>query len=91
MALRNAIRVVPPDSPVQLLQITTLSVLVANAASFVISHQQFSGDPVSALWATMMAGMCLGAPRIFAMRARAMASRGATVRPPQPAAAGRTR
>ena len=36
-----------------------LAVVVGDAASYTISHQQFSGDPVSALLVTLMIGMIL--------------------------------
>jgi hypothetical protein len=65
-ALRQGFVLVDPESSVQVLQMGAASVLTANLASFTISHQQFSGDPVCALFATLLAGVVLGAPRIFA-------------------------
>ncbi|CAK9009170.1 Alpha-D-kanosaminyltransferase (2'-deamino-2'-hydroxyneamine 1-alpha-D-kanosaminyltransferase) (Glycosyltransferase KanE) (Kanamycin biosynthesis protein E), partial [Durusdinium trenchii] len=44
-AMHSAIKLVPPRSRVQQLQIGLTSIVLADAASFLISHQQFSGDP----------------------------------------------
>ena len=55
----------PPTSPHILLQLGLVSVVVGDAASFAISHQQFSGDPVSALLVTLQIGMVLGLPGAF--------------------------
>ncbi|MFV0444368.1 MAG: hypothetical protein ACK5Q5_12430, partial [Planctomycetaceae bacterium] len=45
-----------------------MSVVAGDAASFVISHQQFSGDPVSGMLVMIMVGIVLGAPRAFALQ-----------------------
>jgi hypothetical protein len=68
VSLRAAFQMTPRQSSEQLLQVGLLSVVAGNAASYAISHQQFSGDPFSGLFATMVAGMVLGAPRIVAAR-----------------------
>ncbi len=72
--LYDSLKLVPATSTVQALQIGMLSCVMGNAASFAISHQQYSGDPVSALMVTIMAGIVLGAPRILC----AAAGRGAS-------------
>lgn len=64
--LWRALLLVPPWSSVQALQVGALAVVVGDMASAIISHQQFSGDPVSALIVMMLSGVALGAPRIFA-------------------------
>lgn len=61
----NAIKAIPADSSLQALQIGLVSAVLGNAASFVISHQQYSGDPVSAILAAMLAGMVLALTRIY--------------------------
>jgi hypothetical protein len=61
----QAIKTIPPDHSLQVLQFGLASVVVGNAASFVISHQQYSGDPVSGLMAMMMAGIVLGLARMY--------------------------
>ncbi|MCA9049845.1 MAG: hypothetical protein KDA89_14015 [Planctomycetaceae bacterium] len=52
----------PPKSRLILLQLGLFGVVVGNAASYAISHQQFSGDPVNALMVTMVVGMVLRLP-----------------------------
>ena len=44
------------------MQVGLVSIVAGNAASFVISHQQFSGDPVSALVVTLMVGAIFKMP-----------------------------
>ncbi|MCA9052364.1 MAG: hypothetical protein KDA75_00940, partial [Planctomycetaceae bacterium] len=66
-AMFAALRLVRPGSSVLLLQIGLMSVVAGDAASFVISHQQFSGDPVSGMLVMIMVGIVLGAPRAFAL------------------------
>ncbi len=77
-SLWQALKLVPPQHPVQALQVGCLAVVFGDLASAIISHQQFSGDPVSGLIVTMMAGAALGAPRIFA------AGKASRARPTQP-------
>lgn len=64
---RSAVLMVPPWHSIQMLQIGLLSAITANGATYVISHQQFSGDPVSSLFVTVMAGLVLSGPRLFAV------------------------
>jgi len=64
--LWKSLLIVPPTSSVQALQVGALGVVFGDLASAIISHQQFSGDPVSGLIVTMLAGVALGAPRIYA-------------------------
>ena len=66
LAMWAAVRLVGRRTGVQHYQIALVAVVLANAASFVISHQQYSGDPASALFAAMAAGMVLGLPRVAA-------------------------
>lgn len=61
----KAIKLIPPDDSLQVLQYGLVAVVLGNAASFVISHQQYSGDPVAGIIATMMAGMVLGLTRVY--------------------------
>ncbi len=72
----RALRRVPRESSVQILQFGLLSVVMGNAASFVISHQQYSGDPVTGLMATMMAGMVLGLTQVYRRRTSKRRRRG---------------
>lgn len=44
------------------MQLGLAAIVAGNAASFAISHQQFSGDPVNALMVTLMMGMILRFP-----------------------------
>jgi len=56
---RRALKNVLPGSREQLVQLALLSVVAGDAASYAISHQQFSGDPVNGLFVTLIAGMAL--------------------------------
>lgn len=58
----KALRATSKQSNEQILQVGLISVVAGDAASFAISHQQFSGDPVSALFVTLMIGMVLRLP-----------------------------
>lgn len=62
----QSIVLVPRESSVRDLQLLLLSVAIGDLASFVMAHQHFSGDPVSALIVTVLAGSVLGAPRVWA-------------------------
>ena len=64
-AIGRSLKVLPTTSPHILLQLGLVSIVVGDAASYAISHQQFSGDPVSALLVTIMVGMALGLPGAF--------------------------
>lgn len=81
-ALWQSLKLVPPQHPVQALQVGCLGVVFGDLASAIISHQQFSGDPVSGLIVTMLAGASLGAPRIYAA-ARSQRTRPSTAPPPR--------
>ena len=61
-AVAKSMRLLPNTSTQILLQLGLVGVVVGDAASYAISHQQFSGDPVSALIVTIMIGMVLGLP-----------------------------
>lgn len=64
-ALAKSMRMLPPSSPQILLQLGLAAVVIGDAASYAISHQQFSGDPVSALLVTLLVGMVLGLPGVY--------------------------
>ncbi len=63
--LFSALRLIPAQHPLALTQIGVLAIVLGNGASFMISHQQYSGDPGSAILVLMMLGMVLGIPRVF--------------------------
>jgi hypothetical protein len=88
--LWKSLLLVPPRSSVQALQVGALGIVFGDLASAIISHQQFSGDPVSGLIVTMMAGVSLGAPRIWAAsrNSRPAPAHQATLRQPSLAGAG---
>ncbi|MEQ9411985.1 MAG: hypothetical protein RIK87_30015 [Fuerstiella sp.] len=64
-AIAKSMRLLPPRSSQILLQLGLIGIICGDAASYAISHQQFSGDPVSALLVTMMIGMVLGLPASY--------------------------
>jgi hypothetical protein len=66
IVLRQAVMLVPPNHSAQLMQIGLLATISADTCSYIFSHQQYSGDPVSALLVTVMMGAVMGAPGIFA-------------------------
>jgi hypothetical protein len=45
-----------------MLHLGLAGIIAGDAASFAISHQQFSGDPVNAIWVTLMVGMLFKMP-----------------------------
>lgn len=57
--IRKSLRIVPRRSREQVMVMALVGVVVGDAASYAISHQQFSGDPVSALLVTLVIGMIL--------------------------------
>jgi hypothetical protein len=59
---RRALRSVPPDNRIADLQMGLAGIVAASAASFVISHQAFSGDPCSMLFVAFLLGVMLSAP-----------------------------
>ena len=61
-AIGKSMRLLPPTTSQMVLQLGLVGIVAGDAASYAISHQQFSGDPVSALLVTMMVGMILGVP-----------------------------
>lgn len=63
-ALANALSSVPTDRIEIDMQLCLVGVIAGDAASFVISHQQFSGDPINAVIVTLMIGMVLKMPSI---------------------------
>jgi hypothetical protein len=56
----SAVRRTPKQLRIATLQLCLLSIVLANLASFSISHQQYSGDPPSAIFVLIMLGMALG-------------------------------
>jgi hypothetical protein len=60
---RSAFSAIPPKHPVSPLQIGVLGVVAANFASFVVSHQAYSGDPSTVLMVGFLLGIGLGLPR----------------------------
>jgi len=61
-SVAKSLRMVPPSSEFKILQLGLISVVVGNIASFCISHQQYSGDPVNALVVTLIMGMAFAVP-----------------------------
>ncbi len=61
-ALKRSMRGIPPRGNEILMQLGLVGVIAGDAASYAVSHQQFSGDPVSALFVTLMIGMVLKMP-----------------------------
>lgn len=78
-ACLSSIAAVPKGHPVQSLQFGIYSLVLANVASFVISHQAYSGDPSTILIAGFCLGIGLGLPRPVWAHARP-----ATPLPPRP-------
>ncbi|MCA9029502.1 MAG: hypothetical protein KDA66_01770 [Planctomycetaceae bacterium] len=64
-AVQGSLRLIPPQHPLAMKQIGVLGIVLGNVASFTISHQQYSGDPGSAILAVMMLGMVMGIPRVY--------------------------
>lgn len=64
-SIRQSLLVVPSDAfQVRQLQIGMLSILIANGASFIVSHQAYSGDPSTVLIVGFCLGVVLGIPRL---------------------------
>ena len=59
---RTALRIMPLHHPLQALQIGITAVILANLASFAISHQQYSGDPGTGMMLCMFVGFVLSCP-----------------------------
>ena len=84
----KAIRALPIDSRASAMQFDFLAVAAANAGSFVVSHQAYSGDPSSIAIATMCLGYVLAIPLLgeearteAARRARSRATSSPVVQP----------
>jgi hypothetical protein len=63
-AIIDSVRKLHCEDPISYLQLLLYSIVVANLASFIISHQQYSGDPPSALLVLFVMGMALSLPTI---------------------------
>jgi hypothetical protein len=61
-ACAQALKTIPPNNPIQEVQIGLASVIAASAASFIISHQAFSGDPCAILFVSLLLGVLLSGP-----------------------------
>lgn len=61
-ALITLLRGMPPQAPDSLLFVGLLGILIANLASFVVSHQAF-GDPFIVVLSGLLLGVALSAPR----------------------------
>ena len=55
-------RMVPVYSPVHEIQIGMVAIVTASIASFVVSHQAFSGDPCALLFVSLLYGVLLSGP-----------------------------
>jgi hypothetical protein len=64
-ACRESLRIVPDGTRTQRLQMSLFSVAMANFVSFIVSHQQYSGDPMTVMFVTTVLGMAFGAPRLM--------------------------
>lgn len=62
-AVYGSIKAIPPRHPVHQLQFGIYSTVAANFASFVVSHQAYSGDPLAVLTVGFCIGIGLGLPR----------------------------
>ncbi len=61
---QSALRVLPPQSHVFRLQVGLMSVVAGNLASFIISHQAYSGDPTSVCLVLLCLGSALALPEV---------------------------
>lgn len=61
--VHRAIVLIPPHMRLHDLQVGLVAVVIGNAASFIASHQQYSGDPMTALWVAFLLGAVIGIPR----------------------------
>lgn len=57
-----SVRQVDPRGPLAAFQLMLLALVVANFCSFLISHQQFSGDPPSAIIVLLVLGVAFSVP-----------------------------
>jgi hypothetical protein len=63
----KAVRKTPPGGETYLLAAGLAGVLAANLASFIVSHQAYSGDPSTILIVTQCFGMLLACPQFRAV------------------------
>ena len=63
-SLKKAVACIPRTSSIALLQVGLVCIVAGNAASFAISHQQFSGDPVNGVMVTLFIGMIFKVPTL---------------------------
>ncbi|MCD0462997.1 hypothetical protein [Roseiconus lacunae] len=56
----DAVTVVPRNWHGAMSQLSFVAIVIANLASFTVSHQQFSGDPASGIIVLLLLGMSLG-------------------------------
>ncbi|MCC9601222.1 hypothetical protein LOC67_11755 [Stieleria sp. JC731] len=68
--VRQAINEVPRQWTGAVSQLALISIVIANLASFTVSHQQYSGDPSSGLIVLILFGMSLGAGTLAKYRTR---------------------
>jgi hypothetical protein len=76
------VKQVPNQSYLALLQLMLFAAVLANLSSFLISHQQFSGDPASALIVLLLFGIALSLPQFVkseAFRNKRVASQPKTI------------
>lgn len=78
VSFRRSVTTVVSGSPEQLIQLGLISVIAGDIASYAISHQQFSGDPVNGLLVTFVAGMAL-ALTIISRKNQAASAIGQTI------------
>lgn len=71
-SLMRAMKAVPRGSTVLDLQLCLIAMLVANAACFIASHQQYSGDAMMSLFVVLLSGIVLGSPRMLAATRQAL-------------------
>lgn len=73
--LRRSFAAVPQEArTARHLQFGLAGVVAANAGSFVVSHQAYSGDPSTVLIVGFSLGMVLGMPRIAVMQRKSLTS-----------------
>ncbi len=63
-SVAKSLRSLPATSQAKVLQVGLFSIVAGNIASFCISHQQYSGDPVNALLVTLILGMAFAMPTL---------------------------
>ena len=61
-AIRQSLHLLPSAHPSKPVSLGMWSVVAASVASYIISHQHFSGDPIMAFIAVLMVGCALGLP-----------------------------